>query len=55
MLDLRLHWAVYQHHDAEDLAAIVNRLWDTTQHYRRAFTRLACSGAPGSSAPNTGC
>jgi DNA-binding GntR family transcriptional regulator len=41
VLDRRLHWAVYQHHDAEDLAAIVNRLWDTTQHYRRAFTRLA--------------
>lgn len=41
VLDRRLHWAVYQHHDAGDLAAIVNRLWDTTQHYRRAFTRLA--------------
>ncbi|HEX3779805.1 MAG TPA: GntR family transcriptional regulator [Pseudonocardiaceae bacterium] len=41
VLDRQLHWAVYQHHDAEDLAAIVNRLWDTTQHYRRAFTRLA--------------
>jgi DNA-binding GntR family transcriptional regulator len=41
VLDRRLHWAVYQHHDAEDLVAIVNRLWDTTQHYRRAFTRLA--------------
>lgn len=41
VLDRRLHWVVYRHHDAEDLAAIVNRLWDTTQHYRRAFTRLA--------------
>ncbi|MEV6606267.1 GntR family transcriptional regulator [Kutzneria sp. NPDC051319] len=41
VLDRRLHWAVYRHHDAGDLAAIVNRLWDTTQHYRRAFTRLA--------------
>ncbi|MFC0541295.1 GntR family transcriptional regulator [Kutzneria chonburiensis] len=41
VLDRQLHWAVYQHHDAADLATIVNRLWDTTQHYRRAFTRLA--------------
>ncbi|MFC0440064.1 GntR family transcriptional regulator [Kutzneria buriramensis] len=41
VLDRRLHWAVYRRHEAEDLAAIVNRLWDTTQHYRRAFTRLA--------------
>jgi DNA-binding GntR family transcriptional regulator len=41
VLDRELHWAVYQHHDAEDLAAMVNRLWDTTQHYRRVFTRLA--------------
>ena len=41
VLDRQLHWAVYQHHRADDLAAIVNRLWDTTQHYRRAFTRLA--------------
>jgi DNA-binding GntR family transcriptional regulator len=41
VLDRQLHWAVYRHHHAEDLAAIVNRLWDTTQHYRRAFTRLA--------------
>lgn len=41
VLDRELHWAVYQHHAAEELASIVNRLWDTTQHYRRAFTRLA--------------
>lgn len=41
VLDRRLHWAVYQHHNAGDLAAMVNRLWDTTQHYRRAFSRLA--------------
>jgi DNA-binding GntR family transcriptional regulator len=39
-LDRRLHWATYRHHAADDLAAIVARLWDTTQHYRRAFTRL---------------
>ncbi|WP_432853694.1 GntR family transcriptional regulator [Amycolatopsis sp. CA-161197] len=41
VLDRQLHWTVYRHHDAHDLAAILNRLWDTTQHYRRAFTRLA--------------
>ncbi len=40
VLDRRLHWATYRRADAEDLAAIVARLWDTTQHYRRAFTRL---------------
>jgi DNA-binding GntR family transcriptional regulator len=39
-LDRRLHWTVYRHHDADELAAFVARLWDTTQHYRRAFTRL---------------
>jgi DNA-binding GntR family transcriptional regulator len=41
VLDRRLHWATYRHHQADELAAIVARLWDTTQHYRRAFTRLA--------------
>jgi DNA-binding GntR family transcriptional regulator len=40
VLDRRLHWLTYRHHHADDLAAIVARLWDTTQHYRRAFTRL---------------
>ncbi|MGV9349270.1 GntR family transcriptional regulator [Streptomyces spiralis] len=41
VLDRELHWATYRHHEAEELASIVARLWDTTQHYRRAFTRLA--------------
>jgi DNA-binding GntR family transcriptional regulator len=40
VLDRRLHWATYRHHQADELASIVARLWDTTQHYRRAFTRL---------------
>jgi DNA-binding GntR family transcriptional regulator len=40
VLDRRLHWATYRHHRADELAHIVARLWDTTQHYRRAFTRL---------------
>ena len=40
ILDRQLHWATYRHHRADELAAMVARLWDTTQHYRRAFTRL---------------
>lgn len=40
VLDRQLHWTTYRHHRAEELATIVARLWDTTQHYRRAFTRL---------------
>jgi DNA-binding GntR family transcriptional regulator len=40
VLDRQLHWATYRHHRAGELASIVARLWDTTQHYRRAFTRL---------------
>lgn len=40
LLDRRLHWATYRRHDAGQLAAIVAQLWDTTQHYRRAFTQL---------------
>lgn len=40
VLDRQLHWTTYRHHQAEELASIVARLWDTTQHYRRAFTRL---------------
>jgi DNA-binding GntR family transcriptional regulator len=41
VLDRKLHWATYRHHEAQELESIVARLWDTTQHYRRAFTRLA--------------
>ncbi|MFJ4685763.1 GntR family transcriptional regulator [Streptomyces sp. NPDC088789] len=40
VLDRELHWATYRHHRADELAGVVARLWDTTQHYRRAFTRL---------------
>ncbi|HWD03431.1 MAG TPA: GntR family transcriptional regulator [Amycolatopsis sp.] len=40
VLDRQLHWATYRHHQADELASIVARLWDTTQHYRRAFSRL---------------
>ncbi len=41
VLDRRFHWATYRRHRAPQLARMVERLWDTTQHYRRAFTRLA--------------
>lgn len=41
VLDRELHWATYRAHEAPQLAAMVARLWDATQHYRREFTRLA--------------
>lgn len=41
VLDRQLHWASYRGHRAPQLADMIERLWDTTQHYRRAFTRLA--------------
>ena len=40
-LDRAFHWVSYGGHRAPQLADIVLRLWDTTQHYRRAFSRLA--------------
>lgn len=42
-LDREFHWTSYRGHDAPQLADMVHRLWDTTQHYRRAFVRLARS------------
>ncbi len=41
VLDRRFHWATYRRHQTPQLAGMVERLWDTTQHYRRAFTHLA--------------
>ncbi len=41
VLDRELHWTSYAGHRAPQLADVIERLWDTTQHYRRAFTRLA--------------
>ncbi|MEU6537120.1 GntR family transcriptional regulator [Streptomyces sp. NPDC047000] len=40
-LDREFHWLSYRHHNARELATIIARLWDTTQHYRRAYSRLA--------------
>ena len=39
-LDRRFHWISYRGHRAPQLASIVERLWDTTQGYRRAYVRL---------------
>lgn len=41
VLDRQLHWATYRHSEAQELESIISRLWDTTQHYRRAFSYLA--------------
>ena len=41
VLDRRLHWLTYRRAEGTELQAIIGRLWDTTHHYRRAFTYLA--------------
>jgi DNA-binding GntR family transcriptional regulator len=43
VLDRAFHWASYRGHDTPQLATMVERLWDTTQHYRRAFVELSKS------------
>lgn len=43
VLDRQLHWASYRGASGTELQAIIGRLWDTTHHYRRAFTYLAGS------------
>ncbi|MGW4129442.1 GntR family transcriptional regulator [Amycolatopsis japonica] len=40
ILDRKFHWTSYSGHQAPHLATMIERLWDTTQPYRRAFTRL---------------
>ncbi|GAA3551997.1 GntR family transcriptional regulator [Amycolatopsis ultiminotia] len=45
VLDRQFHWTSYSGHQAPRLATMIERLWDTTQHYRRAFTRLGRSEA----------
>jgi DNA-binding GntR family transcriptional regulator len=39
----RFHWTSYRGHRAPQLAQIVERLWDTTQPYRREYVKLALS------------
>ncbi len=50
VLDRELHWRTYSGHRTPQLASMVERLWDTTQHYRREFARLM--GARGAWAVN---
>lgn len=50
ILDRELHWRTYAGHRTPQLANMVERLWDTTQHYRRQFARLM--GAQGAWAVN---
>jgi DNA-binding GntR family transcriptional regulator len=45
-LDRAFHWTSYSGHEAPHLAAMVARLWDTTQAYRRAYVEL--TGSQGS-------
>ncbi|QDN93409.1 GntR family transcriptional regulator [Streptomyces sp. RLB3-6] len=40
-LDRELHTLTYSGCTLTELSNMVNRYWDMTQHYRRAFTRLA--------------
>lgn len=40
-IDRAFHWASYRGHGAPQLAQIVERLWDTTQSYRRAYAKIA--------------
>jgi DNA-binding GntR family transcriptional regulator len=40
-LSRQFHWTSFAGHRAPLLAQIVERLWDTTQSYRRAYARLA--------------
>jgi DNA-binding GntR family transcriptional regulator len=40
-LDRELHTLTYSGCTVTELNSMVNRYWDMTQHYRRAFTRLA--------------
>jgi DNA-binding GntR family transcriptional regulator len=39
------HWAAFGRHQAPLLAQIVERLWDTTHHYRRIYAELALRNA----------
>lgn len=44
-LSRAFHWAAFAGHRSPLLAQIVERLWDTTQGYRRAFAALALRDA----------
>lgn len=40
-LGREFHWITYRRHSTPMLAQIVERVWDTTQSYRRAYMKLA--------------
>ncbi len=45
-LDRQFHLASYQPAQMRQLLGIIERFWNTTQHYRRAFTMLlGCTGS----------
>ncbi len=44
-LSRKFHWAAFRGNQAPLLAQIVDRLWDTTQSYRRAYAQLALKDA----------
>lgn len=39
-LDRQFHLASYRRADMNQLLSMIERFWNTTQHYRRAFTKL---------------
>lgn len=43
-LGREFHWISYRRHNTPLLAQIVERVWDTTQSYRRAYMKLAMTG-----------
>ncbi|MFC0204112.1 GntR family transcriptional regulator [Novosphingobium soli] len=44
-LGREFHWITYRRHSTPLLAQIVERVWDTTQSYRRAYMKLAMGSA----------
>ena len=44
-LNRQFHFTAFRGHRAPQLAQIVERLWDTTQSYRRAYAKLALQDA----------
>ncbi len=42
-LGRHFHWIAYRRHNTPQLAQIVERLWDMTQIYRHAYSKLALS------------
>lgn len=45
-LGREFHWISYRRHNTPLLAQIVERVWDTTQSYRRAYMKLAMARQP---------